>query len=595
VLRLPQPLQINSFHYTLYISPDSDKSWVTADCRLQQTAEMNAAVAASTDRRVSANVAWLRLPLRKQWYRLRRPILFVAVGGFVVSRSIMLSSYNTDTLLSATVYFDQFSVVLDALSGSNFTNTTQDQPNSVYKSNYGSGASTNTTRAVLAAPLPEESRLEGDSDSDSDSDMKATGSNISLIGDKKGESGEITIEGLDMHNRTEALSSCVNSARWLQGPRYGNLREDPFITNDLAKHMILNISDAFLEDNAMASLLGQSVCHANSRLLNITKLHLVEALDDERLVRLWAVRLLYLLIHYHQHRLAIPEAMERYQYGSDSKCMTAAQLAKDHDVGVFDYECPDANYLIMPLGGNGLGANVRGGMVPALVMGLITDRIVVFVNNAQKGERRAQMPWPLASCPRRDYQCFFWPSTPCSLTQDEIGDAYELSDAEFRPLMYRNKLPGGIDHHKVWKFNTPFTPLAGFHQLAAETLYERALKLISSLVDESKYPHYFALLRKAAEAIRMEDTPRPGYNYAAANLKIQHAAALYSMRPNPRNARELHRILTEIVPADFEPDTSVGLPIRGKLHAIRLAMHDRTREFPSSNPFCFHLAHCTFP
>ena len=355
----------------------------------------------------------------------------------------------------------------------------------------------------------------------------------------------------------EPLNACGNSERWLKGPRYGNLRD---LTDDLAQHMILNLQNVLLKDSGMSTVLGQTICHADSRFLNSTPP--TETSFDDRTIRIWSVKLAYLAMHYHQHRLAVPEAVARY--GADSQC-PATHMDQQHNVGVFDYECPDAKYIVMSLCGNGLGSNVRGGMVLALYMGLISDRIVIFVNNAKKGNRYLRTPWQLASCPREDYQCFFWATSPCTVTQEEIGNAYELTKPEYRQLMRQDKNPESIAHHKVWTFNSQFMPLLETPVLAGERLYQHALRLISSVPEEQNL-EYVALLKKAAEAIREKDGPRPtGYNYAAANVKVSHALSFYSVRPNPRNANELDRILTDIIPSNFQPEHSFGLPIRGTL------------------------------
>lgn len=381
-----------------------------------------------------------------------------------------------------------------------------------------------------------------------------------IAGYLKIESDRAEASSVVSTNETVASeNACGNSERWLTGPRYGNLDDDPFLTNDLAQHMILNLEKVLQKDSTMPAVLGQSICHPSSRFLNDTQP--AEVSYDDRTVRLWAVKLIYLAVHYHQHRLAVPEVVARYKSGK-SQCPSPIQLKQEHGVGIFDYECPDAKYIVMPLCGNGLGSNVRGGMVLALLMGLISDRIVVFVNNAKRGNAFLQSKWPLASCPRKDYQCFFWATTPCTLTQEEIHKAYSLTKLEYKELMKRNKRPKNIDHHKVWTFNSQFMPLVVLPGRAAETLYQYARKLIAA-VPEATNPGYAALLKKAAETILVADPPRDGYSYAGATMKVHHALAFYSMRPNPRNAHELDRIVTDIIPSNFRPENSVGLPIRG--------------------------------
>jgi hypothetical protein len=357
-----------------------------------------------------------------------------------------------------------------------------------------------------------------------------------------------------------AHNPCGNSMQWLQGPRRGNLHDDPFLTDDLVQTMILDTDKMLQNDMDMSVILGQTICHSQSRFLNSTQ-PLADQWD-ERTVRVWAVKLIYLAMHYHQHRHAKVEAAARYSRDG-SHCPSADKLSKDYDVGIFDYECPDAKYIVMPLGGNGLGANVRGGMVVALLMGLISDRVVLFVNHASEGNMYTRRPWSLASCPRMDYQCFFWATTPCTLTQADLKAAYELTRSESMQMIKRNQELPSIQHHKVWVFTPAFVPSIDLPKRAGEALYQHAQTLIAA-VSESEHPSYVALLRSAAETIRAADQPRPGYNYASASLKVHHALSFYAMRPNPRNAHELDKITAHIIPTDLNPDRSIGLPVRGE-------------------------------
>ena len=257
----------------------------------------------------------------------------------------------------------------------------------------------------------------------------------------------------------------------------------------------------------------------------------------------------------------MPEAVVRYSENSSTCPSSPQQLQQAYDVGIFDYECPDAKYIVMSLGGNGLGSNVRGGMVVGLLIGLITDRIVLFVNNVKGANYNMNKIWSLASCPRKDYQCFFWPTSPCTATHDDIKNAYALTRDDYRKVIKANDQLKHIQEHKVWAFNTPFLPVTNLPTHAAGTLYQHATTLIAA-VSKEKHPEYHTMLMEAAETIRVPDDSRPGYNYAAANTKVQHALAFYAMRPNPGNAHQLDLIMNDIIPATFPPETSIGLPIR---------------------------------
>ena len=296
--------------------------------------------------------------------------------------------------------------------------------------------------------------------------------------------------------------------------------------------------------------------------------------------------------HYHQHHLAEPEASQRYHaLGKNSSCAPQSIL-QNHNVGRFDYECPDAKYIIVSLGGNGLGAHVRTLMVPAYLMGLTANRIVLFVNNVpeSKNNKFLTEPWLLASCPERlDYQCFFMPPSPCTLTVDEISNAHHLDRESIRMLTKRSKSLPELDHHKVWSFNSPFLPSPWIGPLATAKLQEYAQLLANAVPNTPDNSHFRALLNKAVEAIGVEDGKREGeYSFSARWGKIYHALTMYSVRPNPSGAAALEQIMEEVIPDNFNPESSLGLPIRGTLigYNYSLLLPER-KNLPSFFIFCF--------
>jgi hypothetical protein len=368
------------------------------------------------------------------------------------------------------------------------------------------------------------------------------------------------------------VSPCVsvNSPSWLQGPRHNNLQNDPLLTPELAKKMILNLDQMLLweEKSALSTLLGQTICHEQSSLRNTTPA--ISETADSRTIRRWSVRLMYLALHYHQHRFAISEAKARFKMDGEVNATCLAELARQYGIGMLDYECPGAKYIIVRLVGDELGTNVRGSMVPALIMGLVTNRVVLFVNNAPQGATgQVQEPWPLASCPRQDYQCFFMPTSPCVLTQKDIQDAYTLAANEARDLLYKEQLPdSSLDQHTVWRYESTSTPVDHVAKLAAQALYQRAMELISLTTDPNASSPHTALLTRAAETIRTPDAPRVGYHYAAASNRVQHTLALYATRPNPSSAQKLNDMIANQVPNNLDPETSLGVHIRGTCIAI---------------------------
>jgi hypothetical protein len=128
-------------------------------------------------------------------------------------------------------------------------------------------------------------------------------------------------------------NSCGNSIQWLQGLRRGNMHDDPFLTNDLVQSMILDTDKMLQKDKDMTVVLGQTICHPQSRFLNGTRP--IADQRDECTIRVWAVKLIYLAVHYHQHRHATVEAAARYSRDG-SQCPSADQLSKDYNVSMSD-------------------------------------------------------------------------------------------------------------------------------------------------------------------------------------------------------------------------------------------------------------------
>jgi hypothetical protein len=362
--------------------------------------------------------------------------------------------------------------------------------------------------------------------------------------------------------------SGVNSEAWLRGPRVGNIHKELDGYDHLVQHMLLGISNIFVKESfskndPLLSLLEQTLCLPQSPFLNVS----IPSNVNELVIRRWAVKLIYLSIHFHQHKFALPEAEQRYKSINRTEgCSPVSQveLFDEYGVGRYDYECPNAKFLVLPLGGNGLGANVRNAVVPALMLGLMTDRVVLLMNNVP---RTFSSPndfihhlWLLSSCPRLDYQCFFWPLSPCVLTEHDLENAYALNISESRKL--RENDMSYAAHHRVWIWQPDFDPINGYHVESGEKLYEYAKELISP-ISERIDPQYKNVLQQAAELIRASDGYRAVFNFAAGWSKVQHTFTMYMMRPHPQISKKLEALSTDVVPNNFNPDNAMGLLVRG--------------------------------
>jgi hypothetical protein len=343
-----------------------------------------------------------------------------------------------------------------------------------------------------------------------------------------------------------------NSEAWLKGPRLGNLDES-LMNDDFVKQMTLGLPYMLSLPGKAKPLLGQTIAYESSRFVDDA-----ESGDGPKSMRLWAVRLIYLSMIYHQHVQAIPEVEELYRSNTEV-CQKEREAL---GIGRYDFECPNAKFIIASLSNNGLGANIRSGATTLLIAGLITDRIVLFVNNAPKGTYAwLQRPWDLASCDRRDAQCFFLPSSPCTITHKDIEDAYILTKPDQRALSRTGELPKNHKENKVWVVSLNFVPILKTPKHLGESLHNYSKSLIDNVPEtDPRLP----VLKLAMDHLLDEELPRPGYNFAAANLKLNHALNFYAMRPNLEYSAKMEKILEEIIPDDFEAENSFGLPIRGK-------------------------------
>ena len=338
-------------------------------------------------------------------------------------------------------------------------------------------------------------------------------------------------------------ASCFqyNSISWLNSTRLSNDRQTLTASMSLSSKTSASFEHLLLQD---------TICLENTRFRNTSETGL-----DPRSLRLWTARLVYLAIHHHQHRHARQEAQRRQA----PSCQAA--LLDRYNVGPMDFECPEARYLVVALSPFGLGANVRNGIASALSAALATDRVLILLNQAPKEVkiRRFKRSWKLASCPRRDYQCFFQPISPCVLTADDVNTGYDLTSADTRKLLKRGEQPPGHEEDRVWLMASDFWPLVELPPQTRGVVQRYAEEFVDKVADND--PRLPAM-KLALDRIGKQEDKRPGYNYASAELVIAHAISIYALRPNPTYRLRLDEIRQEIVPVDLDTSTTFGLPIR---------------------------------
>ncbi|GKY98095.1 hypothetical protein MPSEU_000767300 [Mayamaea pseudoterrestris] len=392
---------------------------------------------------------------------------------------------------------------------------------------------------------------------------------------------ETTLQQHDSYNACFA----INSPEWLLGERLGNLRDLSLFDMDilpspLPSHLRKqqHSRNSFTAgSHYLQNLLDQSICADESRFRNLKDgQELFAAKDDAAtfdaaLLKQWTIRLVYWSMHYHQTRHARAEARHRQK-----------QLARNIDchassVGPYDYECPDAKYIVIGLYSPvGLGAQLRLGMVNGYLHALIADRIVVWVNDSPVGSQEyLQVPWALVSCDnnnshdnttrtRRDTQCFFQPGTPCVLTVNDVDQAYNLTDREIDQLYDSGIHPAGHEHDKVWHIKLFHRPQGHTPALAAQRLRNHSYTLIQEHFSSPDVnPHFQKLLYQAADNILTPDPWRVGHDYPAAHVKAHHALVVYAMRPRRDKARQMKELLNSLKATNaIDPQFSMGLPVR---------------------------------
>lgn len=318
-----------------------------------------------------------------------------------------------------------------------------------------------------------------------------------------------TSNSVTKHNTTrqDCRESFQNSQEWLSGRRLGNIH----VAGDPLRDLIIN--------GAPGPKLKRSICHESSRFM-------LQNNTDSKSTQYWedlAFRLSYLAIHEHQHKHARKEAESR---------LTCNDY-KSKNISNFDFECPDAKFLVSNLPSEGIGASLRYGAAGSLLLGLSTDRVVLFQDST---------PWKAASCDRHDLQCFFMPISSCVITEAEFINATALSAAEsLRGLddeRYKNQ--------RVVRVQASAAQRGSLASLNAKRTILNTIRSLYTNIDSVDLDEF---MNKIAKHM--------------GRYTIDHAAALYVMRPNDLYQANIEETMDKIFPKDFDPSGAIGLPIRG--------------------------------
>lgn len=291
-------------------------------------------------------------------------------------------------------------------------------------------------------------------------------------------------------------------------------------------------------DRFARSIFQQSLCDARSSFVTLElDGETVNDTNNPRstasIATTWAARLVYLMLHEHQNN---------YLEG-DSKTSDAMMRNS-------------TKFLVFSYGKSGCGANMRLGAVPALMLGLVTDRVVINVNNASSGPAYLQAAWPWATCSLGNADCYFRPLTTAHWESAELEHAHELSKSEARLAFRTGRMPEAHQDDRFLILHVTFRP-----QREPETLRNIVSSKVEDTVRKFRWTHS-AVVKEALRIIAAVPTISDGeYDYYGANSVIFRGLLLYAMRPNLSMQKDLNEKVDDVT--QWFDTTTVGLPIRG--------------------------------
>eukprot|EP00977_Amphora_coffeiformis_P002669 scaffold516_cov175-Amphora_coffeaeformis.AAC.8 len=372
-----------------------------------------------------------------------------------------------------------------------------------------------------------------------------------------GDVGGLVSSNSIQSNSTSALmTECFpfNSKAWLSSEKIRNVEGANLL--DASFKLLLPPSSIQHGEPQFQAALDESLCLQGSQFLTDWKNETYEL--HAKTVKIWTTRIVYLAITFHQHYQAWEEFNRRRKKASDASCRAAWESL---DLRPNDYECRNAKFVVIPLSDSGLGANFKLAAMVALKASLATGRVALYINSFNHTSYRwLRKPWTLASCPRRDFQCFFRPPSPCVLTHDDYQNAYLMNRTEMRTLFRQGNLPH-LDNERVVVFMPNFRP-----QREPPRMRDRLAKIGLFLVQQGLLPD-IAIVK---EAIQRINTPVDERAIAfQGDDELAGGLLLYVSRPRPEYLNQLQTIEEALLAKQDNFIPSIGLPIRGMLCAAR--------------------------
>ena len=172
----------------------------------------------------------------------------------------------------------------------------------------------------------------------------------------------------------------------------------------------------------------------------------------------WYQRFLFLALHWKFHRPALAEYKSRKQCAADSGEQQQLQSFLDHhNIQPMDFECPGEKFVVVPIGNIGLGGFLHTRVALSIFWALRTHRTPIFLpGNQIDPMKKRSKPWLLApeDCDRNDWQCYFLPVSPCTITHEQLATAprygYEKDEQDF--FNKNGRLPPHLEDAKIIVF-----------------------------------------------------------------------------------------------------------------------------------------------
>lgn len=358
----------------------------------------------------------------------------------------------------------------------------------------------------------------------------------------------ILLLGREIHNPTMMPTSSAHtevflppSTAWLlEGTRLGN------VDDGISKQDVQNlIAEGAKSHVSFEFIIGESICSKNSPVAQTMPSHAdldayaptSTATSNVNLTCTEVSQLMYRAMHENQYGPARDEAINRLQHWDEW-----LDLASDGDIGMLDFECPLAKFLLydgftLPVG---LGSNLRRfGNVDVFRTALSHNRVFLYVN----GDR----PNAFASCDRMDLQCSFAPMSPCVITQEEM-DSAPVAPHDLDAYLRQNPDERIVRVKQKAGYTTSSTD-DQIHGLA------RSLEGLQGKVSNSDSVES-SFVNSLATTLSSADTE------TGVGDMIGAAAELFITRPNRRMRGIIEKALRESFPIGFDPNKAVGMPIR---------------------------------